>query len=218
LNKILQFFLELAFPVPCVLCKAPQAAPLCLPCSDALKRDRRCKLCFRPLTSHGCISCSSSFGLDGLKILGLYEEWGEWIRDRKYHPGKSPSIPWWEFLPTEFFNPDTGLVLIPSSRGVHWMENGLPKGLEERSLPALERNPLKLSQKLLNRKERERNGVNLFRIRDDFERRFERVLLVDDVLSTGTSMKTCVTLLRTLGYNQVFGFVLAFQTLKRKGV
>lgn len=125
--------------------------------------------------------------------------------------GRMPPIAWWNFLPQEFRSSELGIVFVPSSRNKHWMEQGLPEALYSRTLPALERNPGKLSQKLLNLKEREKNGVNLFRIRDDCGKKFSRILLVDDVLSTGTSIRTCVKLLRSLGYEKIFCFTIAFQ-------
>ena len=96
------------------------------------------------------------------------------------------------------------------------MESGLPDELGNSLLSALDRNPSKLSQKLLNRKERKENGVNLFIPRDDFEKGSKKALLVDDVMSTGTSMRTCVSLLRSLGYQQIYGFILAFQNLRER--
>ena len=152
--------------------------------------------------------------MDGFKTLGLYEDWTRYILEGKNR--NLPVLTWWNFLPYDFHSSDLGIVFVPSSRDKNWLEQGLPPELNLRTLPALERNPQKLSQKILNRKEREKNGVNLFRIRDDCGKKFSSILLVDDVLSTGTSVRTCVKLLRSMGYEKIFGFVIAYQARDRE--
>jgi predicted amidophosphoribosyltransferase len=214
LNWISRLLLGIAFPVPCAICSHSTPDPLCEACFKSLRHRNRCILCLKPLGVSGCKTCSKRLGIDGFKALSSYDELGKWILFTKMEEFPPTLFPWWEFLPGEFTSAKYDLIFIPSSKGDHWMENGLPDELRNSLLSALDRNPSKLSQKLLNRKERKENGVNLFIPRDDFEKGSKKALLIDDVMSTGTSMRTCVSLLRSLGYQQIYGFILAFQNLR----
>ena len=60
----------------------------------------------------------------------------------------------------------------------------------------------------LTQEERLENIKNCFAVRGDLSG-IEQVLLVDDVFTTGATMKECTEVLKKAGINKVWGFVLA---------
>ena len=70
-----------------------------------------------------------------------------------------------------------------------------------------------IPQKLLKREERIGQKRNLFEIVDNPLRMSDTVLLIDDVLTTGASLGSCISLLLGLGYSKVFAIVFSYQII-----
>ena len=181
--------------------------------------------CGGALRSHSCIRCSQDLGCSAFFAPFFYSELKSFLGVRKTTPlqigGLGPALELDVLLPEPRYAYD--VFLVPSTSGEHWMEKGCSLGARrlgdydgsvmERGVSSpLSRNPLKLSQKLLNKTERGLNCVNLFRIGDDPRRKSENALLIDDVISTGGSIRACAGLLKRLGYNQVSVFCLTYRT------
>lgn len=67
------------------------------------------------------------------------------------------------------------------------------------------RNRKTLPQKELNDKERLKNLQEAFEIRNEYKySKYQRVLLVDDIYTTGSTVETCAKLLRTVGVGEVY--------------
>ena len=70
----------------------------------------------------------------------------------------------------------------------------------------------------LSKRERKANLVDAFSIADEAVVRGKRVLLVDDIYTTGATMEVCATLLLTAGALSVSGLVMASETEKKNGI
>lgn len=78
-----------------------------------------------------------------------------------------------------------------------------------------------VEQKLLSRDQRIKNIAGKFRVKDTFpeEPEYKKLLLVDDVATTGATITACASLLRGRVSRSVVMFTLAkTNTLKKKGV
>jgi len=84
----------------------------------------------------------------------------------------------------------------------------LAKKVEVRPLPLLEKVVDTQDQTKLSKEERFENVKASFTINGNVEG-IESVLLVDDVFTTGATMKECCKVLKKAGINKVWGFTLA---------
>jgi ComF family protein len=75
--------------------------------------------------------------------------------------------------------------------------------------PLLERIRYTNTQTALDRSERMENLHNAFRLRKNVDVRGLRVLLVDDVLTTGSTMNECARVLKRAGALSVYGATAA---------
>jgi len=224
LESIKAHLLTLCFPFTCELCQAGATRPVCEACLARLKETSSCCRCGQELNQLGCPKCSLEFQASGFKTLGVYQSLRSLILKEKSRPAANSLdrlsiLPWDTLVPNQFFVESTDLVFVPSRRSQHWIFDQMRTCQESPTsgstwqfiAPPFIRNPGKMSQKFLNREARIVNPLNLFLEVDDFRRISEQALLVDDVLSTGASLKTCISTLRKLGYKRVYVFVLAYQ-------
>jgi competence protein ComFC len=78
-----------------------------------------------------------------------------------------------------------------------------------RVLPALERIRYTTTQTVFDRVERMENLRDAFRLRGNFDVRNSRVLLIDDVLTTGSTLSECARVLRDAGAQSVHAITAA---------
>ncbi|MCJ8345411.1 hypothetical protein MJH12_07715 [bacterium] len=107
------------------------------------------------------------------------------------------------------------ICFVPSRKTDHWLQFYLNKVDRARVFAPLVKNPLKLSQKLLNRSDRIENSMNLFRGSDDFKQNLNSILLIDDVLSTGNSLQSAIKELKSLGYKNISVLVFTYQEIRQ---
>ncbi len=62
---------------------------------------------------------------------------------------------------------------------------------------------------LLSKKEREKNILNSFKVINNLEIKDKKILLIDDVYTTGATMEECAKILKKGGAKRVFGLVVA---------
>lgn len=60
-----------------------------------------------------------------------------------------------------------------------------------------------------NKKEREKNLVGVFKVADDADLVQKNVLLIDDVITTGSTLRECAKALRLAGAKEVWGLAIA---------
>ena len=105
------------------------------------------------------------------------------------------------------------MELVPSRDEQNWIQNILPDSIRNLIRGSnLIRAEDQIEQKYLNWEERHSRRYNLFEVRSNASIVSDSVLLVDDVMSTGTSLESCVSLLLRLGYRRVYIVVFAYQS------
>jgi ComF family protein len=78
------------------------------------------------------------------------------------------------------------------------------------TLNVLERNKDTQSQALLGRKQRIENMIGAFKMKDGYEKEISKtVILVDDVLTTGSTLDNCAKELKDNGFKKVYGLCLS---------
>lgn len=87
------------------------------------------------------------------------------------------------------------------------------KGLDFLNIP-IKNNCLVKTKKtklhsLLSKKERSKNILNAFKLINSEEIRGKKILLLDDVYTTGATMEECAKVLKKFGAKRVFGLVIA---------
>ena len=70
----------------------------------------------------------------------------------------------------------------------------------------------------LTKRERKANLTDAFRIADETAVRGKRVLLVDDIYTTGATMEVCAVLLKKAGALNVSGLVMASESEKKNNI
>jgi competence protein ComFC len=212
----------------CLLCSQPSSAIICSKCQEEYFQPevRRCESCGKLLeaTRIYCYDCQRGQGPRGLKkvtSLGYYGgAWKEFIQKIKFEgqpylliPLAEHFIPWViEHLPV----PDS-IVPVPmhsnrlAQRGFNQAEVlasiiSRKLGISYREI--LVREIDTVPQTTLGRKERIRNLQGVFAIKPGSVADSKVVWLVDDVVTTGTTLGECAEILQTSGVQEVYGFCL----------
>ncbi len=179
-----------------------------------------------PLCS-GCWPELAEAGLqrDGLFCAGLYQHTLKRLVLRLKNRSSRPvaAVLAQLLLPALLgVGPFDSLVYIPPSRpGQGWSDGPVPLLAQElgarlgcRPRDCLRRAAGHPPQKGLGGSERRRNAQGLFSLRAPAG---ERVLLVDDVTTTGSSLRAAGRLLRSHGSHEVYAAVAAYQPLEHAG-
>lgn len=239
ISRVLTAFTDVLYPSVCAFCSASldcdlEAAPirLCTKCRDAfLDVADACQRCGMAVGPHvnseeGCQSCRRrDFRFQRVLRLGIYENELRHACIRAKNAGAEPlaaalagcceSAHRAGLLEMKL---DT-VVVVPqfwghrATRAHHSAETiaevfadrlGLP--LQRRLLRKPKRTP---DQSSLPRTERLKNLENAFAVRRGTDLKGKRVLLVDDILTTGTTANECSRVLRKAGADVVCVAVIA---------
>ncbi|MBW7875507.1 MAG: hypothetical protein H3C47_05935 [Candidatus Cloacimonetes bacterium] len=202
--------LSFLYPQPCFLCNQEQGFSICEACVLKGVTNRLCLRCETSLDSNGsCPTCASEFHVPHFRCLFAYVDVQRLMISVK-RSGFSPSLPDSLFqIPKNWLSDSNirpNLLAVPARSSEHW----LGRWMRPSDSPFL-RNHLKMSQKLKTSEERIRNSLDLFLPNDDFRSREDKFILVDDVLSTGQSIRACLSVLRQLGYTPFGVFLLSWR-------
>ena len=211
---------------PCVACASEEptnAFGLCRRCTETvLVNDRPCPVCARPLPKNElCPYCSKGFSaLDGSAAPFLYS--GA-IRDViaafkfRSHAYLAERMvrPMCAVIPAHDFD---FVTAVPGSRRNNRSRGYNPASLLAEQISAIEGIPLLenallrsahgYSQRTLSYAERRENAERIFSVRPLPELREARILLVDDVTTTGATADSCAHRLKEAGARAVY--LLAF--------
>ncbi len=218
-------FLEVFFPKTCLFCSKPHTY-LCLGCLKKLQTEREsvCYRCQRPAI-HGFThpACQKKFGLDGILIASSYDKvLKKTIHAFKYRFIKELEEPLGKilnnFLEDKLYPTD---IIIPvplhsqKSRQREFNQSLLlaEKVSQKFHLPLqpklLIRKRATSSQTEFNREERYRNLKNAFHCPHPREIEGKKILLIDDVATTFTTLEECSKVLKKAGARKVWAAVLA---------
>jgi ComF family protein len=221
---VFDIFLDFLFPNKCVGCDV-EGVFLCAECKDRFDFvDQICPMCGEdsPMGwTHG--PCKTKMGMDGLIVIYEFQEetMKKTINGIKFGFNKSLV----DFV-LENFSFETGesfdyLVPVPlfyyreNWRGFNQAEvigNAMGKLMKIPVEKVLRRSRMTKQQSLMKTKtEREKNIEGAFELSKKWkgELRGKKVLLVDDVFTSGVDMRECTKVLKKAGVKLVWGLALA---------
>lgn len=224
---------NLIFPHTCILCGTlldkddDRGYPLCAACENSLPDppDKRCLCCGRPLISEieRCMVCRQhTFAFDRLIPLYPYQDEKSGALVRAFKKGKRYSLAqFWvgkleNVLKHEY--EALGIVPVPPRpekiiKGEHDQVEILASLLELRgfTIARILAREESQQQKKLNRSMRLESARKAYRIQEPFTNRApQRIILLDDVFTTGATLDTCARILKDNGATWVGAVVLAY--------
>ena len=220
-----QTLLDLLLPPRCVACER-NTGWLCPDCLKSIELIPRpvCPLCGQATSSSGrCLSCRNRpLQIDGIRAVGYLEGALQTAIHRfKYSNVRPLATPLGE-LATEYLEhnplPVETIVPVPlhaarlCERGYNQAALLAKKVGSQTGLPVVDGRLLRVKSTVpqvgLNAQQRRNNVKGAFRCTDD-GMRGHRVLLVDDVCTTGATLEACSLALRDAEVKHVWGLVLA---------
>ena len=226
-----RLLIELLSP-QCLVCSKFCDRNLCEECARFEKFKGRCLICGKETgaVSGNCGICrSSEFSLSGIQSVFYFSPVGQSILHRiKF--GKEPI--WLKLFdsvllldPHLLIPGDPWVVAVP----MHWTRR-IQRGFNQSELLAqrLAKNQgLRFGKNTLKKKRRTKpqsrlsHALRRSNLRNTFKAKFpseipDTVILVDDVMTTGSTLKACAKALRKAGVREVWGWTLfrAEKTLK----
>lgn len=232
---LVDFLLDLLFPKKCFGCKKP-GGYLCISCQQGiLQTELVCPKCEK-LAVGGQTHpiCRRRFGLDGLWSLGAYKDpLRTVIKKLKYSYIEELGLIltdltleyWARFEPylLEKIKKDGGQNWIVIPVPLHWYRENY-RGFNQSSLigkqlalklglkyvDALKRTKYTSPQVKLKSSQRYQNTKNAFEITKPYTLNpIPFVLLIDDVWTTGATLKECCYILKRAGAKQVWALTIA---------
>ncbi len=220
MRNFIKWVLNLVLPMRCVACGRDKTL-LCYGCADKLKilRHQECPRC-RKANKSGRVCCGTDFVLNRLVVTFRYQQNDiiqKLVKQFKYHY----SLELARYLRRammkqiiEYFcPPDYIFVPVPLDKKRR-RERGFNQAevLAENIGPmwdCLQRKVHDRHQAGLNRRERLTNVIGLFSLKEGFDVRRKRLVLIDDVATTGATLNECAKVLLEAGAKEVSALVLA---------
>ena len=227
-----RLLLEVLFPGRCLLCgewlllRADHTAPVCGDCLGGLRPilGERCVTCGMPLVSErsNCTRCrAAAFSFESNVALFPYSGPArDLIGMLKFERRRRIASLFADFAVTSMNGDREQLPIVPVPPRPGQSE---PDAVERVALSLARRHGSRVSrlllrtggapQKSLSLTERRINLRGKIRIAPSMERRSlpERVLLLDDVFTTGATLDECARTLREAGCSQVYALTLAIE-------
>ncbi|MFH1187810.1 MAG: ComF family protein [bacterium] len=223
-----RFFLDLLFPIECIGC-GKDGEWLCGECLDNIKllKEWHCPVCKAKLTNgYVCEKCSSQSFLDGAVIAVFYDDKliDKAIHYLKYKGIKNLAKPLGKLLATvlnkvSFWQNDWIVIPVPlhkrRERFRGFNQSRLIAGEVAKILKFevcennLCRDKHTHSQMKLKREERLQNVVGAFGIKNPAFFAGKKIILIDDVMTTGVTLQECARELKRAGAVKVWAAALA---------
>lgn len=234
MGSILEVLLDFVYPRRCPVCGdivLPKGNKICPACKDKLIyiKEPRCKKCSKAIVDEEqeyCFDCTrKKLSYEkGYSLLEYDKSMKHSMSEFKFHSKKEYADFYIEELISNYgtwVNELSLDALIPvpihydkyKQRGFNQADllaNGIAKSL---NIPVknniLIRNKNTTPQKLLDDKERVKNLKNAFAISDEYMKssnkaQLKRVMLIDDIYTTGATIDVCAKVLKSIGVNEVY--------------
>lgn len=221
---ITDFFLDLIFPKKCVCGKWDTL--LCDSCKAKInyKSSQTCPLC-RKLSANGktCPACRHKTALTGVMIFGSHETvLKKLIWNYKYELIKALSVPLSEMLVMKFGSElkrkKPVVTFVPLSKNrMNWrgfnqselLAKEVSSKLELELQPLLKRVGKGKTQVGLRRRERIKNLKGRIEPLAGIAADNKKVVIVDDVYTSGATLEECARVLRKKGFREIYGLVIS---------
>lgn len=240
-QKIKNFALDTLFPIYCLSCRQAGAF-LCEECFQKIRflSFQVCPRCEKLITEKGrlCQRCHSSFpSLDGLIAATRYKENGisRLVHLYKYNFVENLHLPLGRILVKAILKNDLPLpdLIVPvplHSRRLRWRGFNQAELLAEHVAANLAPGfPIPVLHDLLVRQkytppqmkigkyaDRRKNVRDAFQIKTGASLKNKRVLLIDDICTTGATLFACAQVLKQNGAKKVMAAVIARQEFGAK--
>ena len=235
--KIKDFILDTLFPISCLSCGKPDEW-ICENCLSKipLKREQVCPICEKATTPDGrvCFKCEKKYSIDGVLTAASYKNKlvAGATHYYKYRFIEDLKTPLGKLLIKAFFNSQLPLpdLIVPvplHKRRLRWrgfnqaeflaeyLSFNLAPGFEIPAPPDwLIRQKYTPPQMKIKNSSRRKNNIRgafkaAFNKRKNIKEK--RILLVDDIATTGSTLFECAKVLKKSGAKEVFGIVIARQ-------
>lgn len=228
-----EFILDIIFPKYCINC-GKEGGYLCPDCFSLIDifEQQYCPFCFPPkivFEGKTCISCKKFKKLNGLYCAASYDSFivKKLINQFKYGPHiKELSKPLASLIINHLMNLNKlstfnnfSLIPVPlhkkklRQRGFNQAQELAKELSETLKIPIINNVLIKIkqtpAQMELKKEEREKNIRGVFSCQKPDLIRDKKILLVDDVLTTGSTMEECTRALKGAGAKEVWGIVAA---------
>ena len=226
LSRLTGPILDLIFPLTCVVC-GREGHVLCPGCEVAAPRLERpyCPICAAPGSVGPCQQCTlAPLAIDGIRSPFLVERvMRELVYDLKYRNVRAVAPELARLLATYLeSNNIPGHVIVPvplhtrrlRERGYNQSEL-LARELSKRSGIPIDTQAVRRTRNtppqvdMVSHEERKHNTEGAFECVSDMEG--ASVLLIDDVVTTGSTLSACAAALKTAGAGSVWGLAPARQ-------
>jgi len=234
ISKLKSFLLDLIFPKECLGCKK-EGSYLCDSCKEKIEinQDFYCVYCQNKSSLNGiCSDCQSSIALDSIFVAANYnnkiladliqsfkykyvEELGQVLTDLLIKYLAINSV----FQKFDINKDNTIIAVVPLhkkrllSRGFNQSEiiaHNLSVNYNIQVINILKRTVNTASQMKLSRQERLINLKNAFCLDSKVNlNKNKKIILIDDVITTGSTLNECAKVLKQAGFNKIYGLVIA---------
>ncbi len=225
--------ISLIYPYKCILCgktlPVSYDEPICPICKERIKfleGEKLCKICGKPLSSDICEECERGKNkFDFHRAVAVYEgNWREIIHQYKYHE----KFYLFKFLgkylfqvyrANKIFQESDFIIPIPENyldrikRGYHQtylLARYIGKKTGKKVINEILIKPKRIpSQTGLKAKERIKNVKGAYKVKSSKKIKDAKILLIDDVFTTGATINECSKKLKEKGAKEVYALTLA---------
>lgn len=235
IKKIHETILDILFPIHCISC-GKEKEWICQQClsSIPLQTDHVCPVCEKMITPDGktCLACKRKSPLDGLVVSSSYENS---LVSHAIHLFKYRFV--WDLhtqlgdmmvrvlSKTDLPLPDLIIPVPLHPRRLRWRGFNQSSLLTKHvALNLLAYTQIPFDENVLVRKRytspqmeirnfasRRRNIANAFSVAENHALKNKKILLIDDVATTGSTILECANELKKAGAKEVFAVVVARQ-------
>jgi ComF family protein len=227
---MLSKFLRIFFPEPCPVCKNPstyhKTAPICPDCWQTITpyKGPICQKCGKPLVADSSITCSDCLkdapSFNWARSFGLYEGvLKEAVNLMKYYSVKRLSKPLSEIMLGMKIPQADAIIPVPlhkkklRSREFNQSSSFARHISKSNGIPVILNALVKIKETVpqvgLNARERKKNIKNSFGLTNRELIQGKDIILVDDVFTTGATVRECSRLLKKQGAGDIYVVLLA---------